>query len=309
MKMKGLVVKNTGSWYHVETDAKKIVECKIKGNFRLKGIRTTNPIAVGDKVEFDLNAEGYGMISKIEDRKNYIIRKASNLSKQSHIIAANVDQVFLLVTVNYPEVSTSFIDRFLATSEAYNVPAHLIFNKIDLYTEPEAEYMRALMYLYDSLGYPCHTISAKDGFGIDELRSLIQNKVTLFSGYSGVGKSTFINALLPDIHAKVGAISHAHNKGMHTTTFSEMFFLKDGGYLIDTPGVKGFGTFDIKKEEAGHYFPEIFKVSKTCRFANCTHTHEPGCAVLEAVDRHEISLSRYQSYVSIMDDSAEGRYR
>lgn len=307
--MKGLVIKNTGSWYCVQTAEGKAVECKIKGTFRMKGIRTTNPVAVGDKVEFEVNTEGYGMISKIEQRKNYIIRKASNLSKQSHIIAANLDQVLLIVTVNFPEVSTLFIDRFLATAEAYSVPAGIVFNKTDLHTDAEREYMEQMIYLYENVGYPCYRVSAVKGVGMGTLATKLKNKVTLLSGYSGVGKSTFINAIVPDVKTKVGAISQAHNKGMHTTTFSEMFALPDGGYIIDTPGVKGFGTIDLRKEEISHFFPEIFAASKLCRFANCTHTHEPGCAVLEALDRREISLSRYQSYLSIMQDDSEGKYR
>ena len=307
--VKGLVIKNTGSWYHIEAAAGQIVEAKIKGNFRMKGIRTTNPIAVGDVVHFEINAEGFGMITKIEPRRNYIIRKASNLSKQSHIIAANIDQVFLIVTVNYPKVSTTFIDRFLATAEAYSIPAKLIFNKIDLYNEEENEYMNALIYLYETIGYPCYRISAVTGEGIAELKELLKNKISLFSGHSGVGKSTCIKAIMPELDLKIAAISQAHNKGIHTTTFSEMFPLHAGGYMIDTPGVKGFGTIDIGRAEASHFFPEIFKISKQCRFTNCRHTHEPDCAVLRAVENHEISQSRYQSYLGIMEDDTEGKYR
>ena len=307
--MNGLVIKNTGSWYHVETAGGQVIESKIKGNFRIKGIRTTNPVAVGDVVHFEVNAEGFGMISKIEPRRNYIIRKASNLSKQSHILAANIDQVFLIVTVNYPEVSTTFIDRFLVTAEAYSIPAKLIFNKIDLYNDDENRHVNALIHLYETIGYPSYRISATTGQGIEELKELLKDKISLFSGHSGVGKSTCIKAIMPELDLKTAAISLAHNKGMHTTTFSEMFPLRGGGYVIDTPGVKGFGTIDIGKNEASHFFPEIFKLSKQCRFANCTHTHEPDCAALRAVENHEISQSRYQSYLGIMNDSEEGKYR
>ncbi len=308
--MKGLVIKNTGSWYSVIPDGEdNAVECKIKGTFRLQGIRSTNPIAIGDRVSFDITSEGYGLISEIEDRKNYIVRRSSNLSKQSHIIAANLDQVFLIVTVNYPETSTMFIDRFLATAEAYRVPVKLIFNKIDLYSTEEKEYLDMLIYLYESLGYPCFKISASENLGIKEIKAELKNKITLLSGHSGVGKSTLINAIDPNIHAKTSEISDYHNKGMHTTTFSEMFALGDGGYLADTPGIKGFGTIDMKPEEVSHYFREIFSISKNCKFYNCTHRHEPGCAVREAVERHEISQSRYTNYLSILNDEAAGKYR
>lgn len=307
--MKGLVIKNTGSWYTVKTDDGRLVESKIKGNFRLKGIRSTNPVAVGDRVTLVENAEGTAFITEIEDRKNYIIRKASNLSKQSHIIAANLDQAFLVVTVNYPQTSTTFIDRFLAGAEAYRVPVVLIFNKHDLLSEQEIHYERMMMTLYDTIGYECHEISAVHGDGVDALRPLLKGKTTLLSGNSGVGKSTLINQLIPEAHLRTAEISDAHNTGMHTTTFSEMLPFPGGGWLIDTPGIKGFGTFDIEKEELTSYFREIFKFSKDCRFSNCTHTHEPGCAVRKAVAEHYIAESRYQSYLSMLEDKDENKYR
>lgn len=306
---KGLVIKNTGSWYLVKTDDDRLVECKIKGNFRLKGIRSTNPIAVGDRVQIALNAEGTAFITEIEDRKNYIIRRASNLSKQSHIIAANLDQCLLIVTVNYPETSTIFIDRFLASAEAYRVPVSLVFNKTDRYTEDEQRYLEALIHLYTHIGYPCYRVSALHQSGLQELKDSLAGKVTLFSGHSGVGKSTLINAILPGQQLKTGEISEYHNKGMHTTTFSEMFPVEGNGYIIDTPGIKGFGTFDMKDEEVGHYFKEIFEMSAQCKYGNCTHRHEPGCAVREAVENHSISESRYTSYLNILEDKEEGKYR
>lgn len=307
--MKGLVIKNTGSWYLVKTDEGKLVECKIKGNFRLKGIRSTNPVTVGDHVQIILNQEGTAFISEIEDRKNYIIRRSSNLSKQSHILAANLDQCMLIVTVNYPETTTIFIDRFLASAEAYRIPVKLIFNKIDVYDEDDLHYMDSLIHLYTTIGYPCLKVSARTGEGIDAVREELKDKISLFSGHSGVGKSTLINAILPELDIKTGEISTYHNKGMHTTTFSEMFPLPDGGYIIDTPGIKGFGTFDMEEEEIGHYFPEIFKFSADCRFNNCTHRHEPGCAVRQAVEEHYISESRYASYLNMLEDKEEGKYR
>ena len=307
--MKGLVIRNTGSWYQVKTDDGRLIDCKIKGNFRLKGIRSTNPVAVGDRVVIDINREGTAFITQIEERRNYVIRRSSNLSKQSHILAANLDQALLIVTVNYPETSTVFIDRFLATAEAYRIPVRIIINKVDRYDEADLRYTDALIHLYEGIGYPCYKVSALTGEGIDEVRSLLKGKVSLLSGNSGVGKSTLINAILPGLNLKTGEISDAHGTGMHTTTFSEMFELPQGGYIIDTPGVKGFGTIDFKEEEVAHYFPEIFRISADCKFNNCTHRHEPGCAVLAALANHHISESRYHSYLSILEDNEEGKYR
>lgn len=305
----GLVIKNTGSWYLVRTDEGQDIECKVKGTFRLKGIRSTNPIAVGDRVGFVENAEGTALISEIEDRKNYIIRRSSNLSKQSHIIAANLDLCFLIVTVDHPVTSTVFIDRFLASAEAYRVPVTLIFNKTDIYTDDEIEYMDALINMYAHIGYSSIKVSALENVGIDTLQDIIKGKVTLFSGHSGVGKSTLINTLIPSVELKTGAISDYHGKGMHTTTFSEMLELPQGGFIIDTPGIKGFGTVNMIKEEIFHFFPEIFKFSKDCRFHNCIHLNEPGCAVRDAVEKHYISESRYKSYLSMLEEEADEKYR
>jgi len=311
--MKGLVIKNTGSWYTVLTDDGQLLDCKVKGNFRIKGIRSTNPVAVGDRVTVNVlptanSQQPTAWITEIEDRKNYIIRKSINLSKQSHILAANVDQAFLIVTVSKPETSTTFIDRFLASAEAYRVPVILIFNKTDLLTDEELHYQQMMMNLYETIGYECRAISATTGEGIEELRPLLEGKITLLSGNSGVGKSTLINSLVPHANQRTAEISDAHNTGMHTTTFSEMIAL-DKGWLIDTPGIKGFGTFDMEREELTSYFKEIFEFSKQCRFSDCTHTHEPGCAVLKAVEDHYIAQSRYQSYLSMLEDKDENKYR
>ena len=306
----GLVIRNTGSWYTVKTDdGGQLIDCKIKGNFRLKGIRSTNPVAVGDHVTLVPNNEGTAFITEIADRRNYIIRKASNLSKQSHIIAANVDQAMLVVTVNYPQTSTTFIDRFLASAEAYRIPVFLIFNKVDILDDDELRYLDMMINLYETVGYECRSISAERGDGVETVMQLLEGKVTVLSGNSGVGKSTLINRLLPDANLRTAEISDAHNTGMHTTTFSEMLPLPSGGYIIDTPGIKGFGTFNIEPEELSGYFKEIFRFSRDCRFSNCTHTHEPGCAVLKAVEDHYIAASRYQSYLSMLDDKEEGKYR
>ena len=319
--MQGIVIKNTGSWYVVRLDDGRLFQCKVKGNFRLKGIRSTNPVAVGDIVRIvptDANAGQVGMITEIQDRRNYIIRKASNLSKQSHIIAANVDQAALVVTLRHPETSTTFIDRFLAGAEAYRVPVVIIFNKVDLLDEEDRHLLELFFRLYEGIGYPCYGVSAlNDGAGlcsVDSLRKVLQGKTTLFSGNSGVGKSTLLNALIPGLDVKTAEISDSHDTGMHTTTFSEMFDLpvQDGelpGHIIDTPGIKGFGTFDMEREEVGHYFREIFQTSKECRFGNCTHTHEPGCAVLAALEEHRIAQSRYTSYLSMLEDKDEDKYR
>ncbi|MDL2304544.1 ribosome small subunit-dependent GTPase A [Bacteroides sp. OttesenSCG-928-D19] len=307
--MHGLVTKNTGSWYTVLTDDKRLVECKVKGNFRLKGIRSTNPVVIGDRVDIEENNEGTAFITKIDERRNYMIRRASNLSKQSHILAANVDLAVLVVTINYPSTTTVFIDRFLATAEAYRIPVQLVFNKIDRYDTGELEYLDGLIHLYETIGYPCLKMCAVTGEGMNELKQTLAGKITLMSGHSGVGKSTIINQLLPEANLKTGNISEYHKKGMHTTTFSEMIGLPNGGYLIDTPGIKGFGTIEMEGAEVAHYFPEIFKFSADCRFNNCTHRNEPGCAVVEAVKNHYISESRYRSYLNILEDKDENKYR
>ncbi len=312
--MNGLVIKNTGSNYLVKTDTNSVVTCKIKGNFRLKGIRTTNPVAVGDKVTINEADGNTAYITAIEPRKNYIIRRASNLSKQAHIIAANLDQVCLVVTLFHPTTSTTFIDRFLATAEAYRVPAVLVINKIDILENDDEsmEYLAAVRHLYETIGYPVITLSAKTGTGVETLRSMLDGKVTLFSGNSGVGKSTLINKLIPGLDLATAAISISHDTGMHTTTFSEMFEMPGtsaGTYIIDTPGIKGFGTLEFEREEVSHFFPEIFKHSENCKYGNCTHTHEPRCAVRDALEQSLISRSRYASYLSILDDAEEGKYR
>ena len=306
--MKGLVVKNTGSWYTVRLDDGRLLDCKVKGNFRLRGIRSTNPVAVGDRVMVVPNQEGTAFITEIEDRRNYIIRKSINLSKQSHIIAANVDQALLVVTVTSPQTSTTFIDRFLASAEAYRVPVVLVFNKTDLLDADALHYQQMLITLYETVGYECRPISAETGDGVEDLRPLLEGKITLLSGNSGVGKSTLINRLVPGANLRTAEISDAHQMGQHTTTFSEMIPI-NGGWVIDTPGIKGFGTFDMEPEELTGYFREIFRFSKDCRFSNCRHTHEPGCAVLQALENHYIAQSRYQSYLSMMEDKDGGKYR
>ena len=307
--MKGLVIKNTGSWYVVKIDDGSIVNCKIKGNFRLKGIRTTNPVAVGDMVEVAVKDDASYIIG-IEPRRNYIIRKASNLSKESQILASNIDQALLIVTLKEPVTNTTFIDRFLATAEAYNVPVVIVINKVDLLSDADDhDYLEAVKSLYEIIGYKVIKMNALAGDGLEELQQALAGKVTLLSGNSGVGKSSIINLVLPGLNLKTGNGSESHHTGMHTTTFSEMFDLPGGGSVIDTPGVKGFGTIDFDKAEVAHYFKEIFKISANCKYNNCTHTHEPGCAVRDAVENHYISESRYQSYLSILEDGSDDKYR
>ena len=309
MTAKGTVIRSSGSVYGVRAVDGTFVECRVKGNFRLKGIRSTNPVAVGDNVVFDVREDGTAYIVEILERKNYIVRKASNLSKQSHILAANLDQCFLVVTISHPVTSTTFIDRFLASAEAYRVPVTLVFNKADLYDQSESEELEYLTALYKSIGYRSIVTSVLQGTGIEELKAEMNGKVSLFAGNSGVGKSSLVNAIAPQLEAKVGKISKIHDTGMHTTTYTEMFEIMPGSYIVDTPGVKGFGTYNMEAEEISHYFVEFFELSKECKYGNCTHTHEPGCAVLAALERGEIAPSRYQSYLSMLEDKDEGKYR
>jgi ribosome biogenesis GTPase len=301
--MEGLVIKSTGSWYEVLTDGGKTIKCRIKGKFRTLDIKTTNPIAVGDRVRVEPEPDQEtGLITTLHPRKNYIIRKSVNLSKQAQIIAANLDQAFLIVTLASPRTSLGFIDRFLVTSEAYEIPAKLIFNKLDLFSEEGIEILEEYQSIYENAGYPCYSVSAIKETNLDQIRDLLKDKVTLVSGHSGVGKSTLINALLPGKELKTGEISDWSDKGKHTTTFAEMFQLPFGGYLIDTPGIRELGVFDIEKQELGRLFPEIRKLMGNCRFHNCRHINEPGCAVLDALDKGELESSRYDSYLSIYHD-------
>ncbi len=294
----------------VRLDDGNTVNCKMRGVLRLKGLRCTNPVAVGDRVQVEDKGGDAPVVGDIEPRRNYIIRRSSNLSKEFQIIAANLDQAVLVATLTNPETSTTFIDRFLATAEAYQVPAVLAFNKIDLLdTDEWRSRLDELRTLYESIGYPVITMSAATGEGADALRAQLAGKMSLLSGNSGVGKSSIINLLLPDAHVRVGDVSHTHHKGMHTTTFSELLDLPGGGAIIDTPGVKAFGTIDFERAEVAHYFPEIFRISDNCRFNNCTHTHEPGCAVLEAVEQGKIAPSRFTSYLSILEEDPNNKYR
>ncbi len=303
----GVVIKSTGSWYIVRKANGEQVECRMRGKLRLKGSRTTNPVAVGDRVDMEYERGEY-VITRIHERRNYIIRKSTNLSKEAHIIAANIDRAILIATVNHPQTPTVFIDRFLITAEAYNIPAVIIFNKTDLSNDEDRATMRTLMEIYTAIGYPCYAVSAEDAESLIPFKDLLANKTTVLSGMSGVGKSTLINRIEPSLHLKVSAISDCHDTGKHTTTFAEMFSLGEDSYIIDTPGLRSFGIIDMAKEEISHFFPELFKASEHCRFYNCTHTHEPGCAVIEAVQNGDISESRYWSYLSMMEENGE-KYR
>lgn len=298
--MHGIVTKSTGSWYQVQTPDGKRYDCRIKGKFRIKGLTTTNPVAVGDKVDFDLEPDqDQGVITKLYDRRNYIIRKSINLSKQAQIIAANLDQAFLVVTLASPRTSLGFIDRFLVTAEAYDIPASLVFNKLDMFSDEGLEILAEYKAMYENLGYPCHQVSALEGTNIPHLTGLLKDKITLFSGHSGVGKSSLMNAILPDLQLRTTEISDWSDKGMHTTTFAEMYDLPGGGNIIDTPGIRELGIIDIEQQELSHFFPEMRKRMHDCRFNNCRHINEPGCAVLEALENGEIEPSRYESYLSI----------
>ncbi|PQB03655.1 ribosome small subunit-dependent GTPase A [Aureitalea marina] len=306
--MTGVVYKSTGSWYSVKSETGEFYECRIKGKFRLDGIKSTNPVAVGDHVEFDIETKGdetIGIIRAIADRKNYIVRRSVKLSKQTHIIAANIDQAFLLVTLNNPTTFPAFIDRFLVTAEAYDVPAVLLFNKMDTYSDQDMEEMQYLIAVYRSIGYLCLEITAKDGTGVDQVKDLMRNKVSMFSGHSGVGKSTLINTLEPGLELKTKEISDQHQQGQHTTTFAEMFDLSFDARIIDTPGIRGFGVVEMEKEEVGDYFPEFFKLKSECKFNNCLHLEEPKCAVKAALEAGEIPWSRYRSYLQILEGEDE----
>ncbi|MBT8395007.1 MAG: ribosome small subunit-dependent GTPase A [Flavobacteriaceae bacterium] len=306
--MTGTVYKSTGSWYTVKTQNGKIFECRIKGKFRLKGIKSTNPIAVGDHVDFELetkNNNETGVINKIHDRKNYIVRKSVKLSKQTHIIASNIDQVFLMITLKNPETFTSFIDRFLVTAEAYSIQTILLFNKIDSYDEESILEVKHLASVYRKIGYECIEISATSGKNVDKVKLLMENKVNMFAGNSGVGKSTLVNTIEPSLDLKTKEISEQHLQGQHTTTFAEMFDLSFDAKIIDTPGIRGFGVVDMDQEEVGDYFPELFALKQHCKFNNCLHVKEPNCAVKEALENDEIAFSRYRSYLQILEGEDE----
>ncbi len=306
--MTGTVYKSTGSWYTVKTQKGITYECRIKGKFRLKGIKSTNPIAVGDHVDFELETKNdtiTGVINKIRDRKNYIVRKSVNLSKQTHVIASNIDQVFLLITINNPPTFTSFIDRFLVTAEAYSIKTVLLFNKIDTYDDDTLLEIKYLAAVYRKIGYECIGISATTGKNVDKVKALMKDKVSMFAGHSGVGKSTLVNAIEPNLDLKTKAISTQHQQGQHTTTFAEMFDLSFGAQIIDTPGIKGFGVVDMNKEEIGDYFPEFFALKQDCKFNNCLHIQEPKCAVKKALEDDEVAYSRYKSYLQILEGEDE----
>ncbi len=311
----GIVIKSTGSWYVVRNEENETFDCRIKGKLRIKGIRSTNPLAVGDHVRFETQEEWnesgrqIGVVKSVDQRKNYIIRKSINLSKESHIIASNVDQALLVVTLRNPTTTTTFIDRFLASAEAYNIPVVLIFNKYDLYTEEDLELLGLLKAIYSDMDYQCIETSVPTKKGLNDLLNTMKNKVNVLAGHSGVGKSTLVNSIDPNLNLRTNEISDYHLQGKHTTTFSEMFDLSFGGYIIDTPGIRGFGLIDIKNEEVSHYFRDIFKMSDDCKFNNCTHVHEPGCAVREAVEKNYIAYCRYESYLNIISEDKEDKYR
>lgn len=309
--MTGIVYKSTGSWYSVKTNENEFFECRIKGKFRMQGIKSTNPIAVGDVVDFDVDnvdEATIGTIHKIHERKNYIVRKSVNLSKQTHIIASNIDVVFLLVTINNPITTTSFIDRFLVTAEAYGIEAVVVFNKIDTYDETTLDEQLFLQYTYEQIGYKCLRVSATENKGLDQLKAMMIDKVSMFSGHSGVGKSTLVNALEPTLNLKTKQISDQHQQGLHTTTFAEMFDLSFDARIIDTPGIRGFGIVDMEKQEIGDYFPEFFALKENCKFNNCLHKEEPNCAVKEALEKDEIAWSRYKTYLQLLEGD-EDNYR
>ncbi|NUY82590.1 ribosome small subunit-dependent GTPase A [Flavobacterium sp. MAH-1] len=306
--MTGTVYKSTGSWYTIKTESGEFLDCRIKGKLRISGIRSTNPVAVGDVVDYELDKttdEVRGVITNIHDRDNYIVRKSVNLSKQIHIIAANVDQVFLIVTINNPPTTTSFIDRFLVTAEAYDIKAVLVFNKIDTFDEAMLDEQLYMQHVYSQIGYECLRVSAKEGKGIDKLKDMMIGKTSMFSGHSGVGKSTLVNAIEPTLDLKTKEISMQHQQGQHTTTFAEMFDLSFDARIIDTPGIRGFGIIDMQKEEIGDYFPEFFALKQDCKFNNCLHKEEPHCAVKDALERDEIAWSRYRSYIQILEGEDE----
>jgi ribosome biogenesis GTPase len=306
--VKGLVYKSTGSWYQVKSDEGNFYQCRIKGKLRLSGIRSTSPVAVGDRVGFDLDDEAIGVIHSIEERENYLVRKSVNLSKQLHIIGANIDLVFLVITLKNPETFTTFIDRFLVSAAAFGIETVMLFNKMDQYSEEELETVNELKELYTSIGYQSVLCSTKSGQGMSELRNLMKDNTSIFSGHSGVGKSTLINTVAPELRLKIGEISEHHGQGQHTTTFAEMFDLSFGGRIIDSPGIRGFGIADIDKEEIARYFKEFFKASENCKFNNCQHLSEPGCAVKSELEDGTIAESRYQSYLSMVLEE-EGPYR
>lgn len=304
--MTGLVTKSTGSWYFVRTENGERFKCRIRGKFRMEGIKSTNPISVGDHVDFELEeSEETGVINRIHDRKNYIVRKSVNLSKQTHIIAANIDVAFLLVTIDNPPTFPGFIDRFLATAEAYNIPSVLLFNKIDSYEDSQLEMVEELIQIYSDIGYKCIEVSALDGVNIEAVKALMKDQVTMFSGHSGVGKSTLINSIESSLNIKTAEISLQHKQGQHTTTFAEMYELSFGGFIIDTPGIKGFGVVDFEPHDITDYFPEFFELKEHCKFNNCLHQKEPNCAVKKALENDEVAPSRYFSYLQMLNKEEE----